>query len=110
MTARSDPLTEYFSNMLLDLHFVDITPLKLGPTRRNDHSGVVGIGKQLGRFLIVEQLGPWLRQHRVWTKPSDIFDHYPIYLDWVDVGKWPPAPFILNHSWLKEVDFVVFIK
>ena len=87
-----------------------ISPLKLGTTWCNRISGSIGIGKWLDRFLVARSLLPLLSQHRVWTRPSEIYDHSLICLEWMEVGRIISYPFKFNHTWLKEAPFTYLIK
>ena len=108
-SSRVDPLERYFTNLMLLSHLVDIAPARLGPTWCNGLVGSVGIGKRLDRFLVAECLLPHLSQHRVWSRPSKIFDRFPICLEWREVGSIPPYLFKFNQSWLQDVDFNIFV-
>ena len=108
--ARGDPLVVLFTNLLLDSYLVDISTLKLGMTWRNRRSGSTSIGKWLDRFLVARILLPLLSQHRVWTRPSEIYDHSLICLEWMEVGRILSYPFKFIHMWLKEVPFTYLIK
>ena len=54
--ARADPLTDYFIQKLVEKGLLDIEPVKLRPTWRNNRSGEARVPKRLDRFLITEQL------------------------------------------------------
>ena len=107
---RGDRLDLYFSSLLSGSHLVDIVTKKLGATWHNDRLGTAGIGKRLDRFLVAEGLLPHLSHYRSWTSPSEISKHFPISLDWKDLGNIPPYPFKFNQSWLKEPNFTSFIR
>jgi hypothetical protein len=50
--ARSDPLADYFSSLILSSGLVDIQPTKMAPTWRNGRAGTTGISKRLDHFFL----------------------------------------------------------
>lgn len=55
-SAREDPLTAFFFNLLTENNLIDTSPIKLKPTWRNRRSGEDRIAKRLDRFLLSESL------------------------------------------------------
>ena len=85
--ATLDPLSYHFISLFETAGLVDVAPLVTGPTWRNGWYSILDIGKRLDIFMVADHLVPLLPQDRVWTRTSEIFDHYPICLDWFEVGK-----------------------
>ena len=79
--AHTDSLTGYFTQKLVENHLLDIEPLKLKPTWRNNRCAEDRIAKRLDRFLVAEQIvdGPF--QIRQWVGCGGASDHFPIFLD-----------------------------
>jgi exonuclease III len=101
-SARSDPLTDYFLNIIQATGLVDIQPNQMTPTWRNGRVGATGVAKRLDHFLIDETfLGNHCKM-RSWTINSTISDHNPICLQYEkDVHKASP-PFKFNSTWITD--------
>jgi hypothetical protein len=109
-SARADPLSDYFSNMLQDVGLVDLPPTHLSPTWHNGRTGEVGISKRLDRFLLDGNLITSQCLFRTWTINSTISDHNPICLQ-IDFSRRKDcAPFKFNSSWISDPDFNSLIK
>ena len=55
-TIRQDSLSSFFDALFESKELVDLQPLKLTPTWRNNRCGEHAISKRLDRFLISENL------------------------------------------------------
>eukprot|EP00253_Pinus_taeda_P035564 PITA_35564 len=109
-SAREDPLSDFFHNLLEDHHLTDPSPIKLKPTWRNRRVGEDRIAKRLDRFLLSEALisnAPIIRQ---WVEEIGNSDHFPIFLDFAFPPPKPPAPFKFNPSWLQDPSFSALFK
>ena len=50
--ACPDFLTEYFSHRLIERNWLDIEPVKIKPTWKNNRCGERWVAKRLDRFLV----------------------------------------------------------
>ena len=105
-----DPLGPHFKQLFASVDLVDIAPLSVGPTWRNGRVGEDGICKRLDHFLFSSYLVPELNKHRVWAHPSDISNHFPIYLEWNTREGPHNYLFKFNRSWLSDSDFTQMVK
>eukprot|EP00253_Pinus_taeda_P008825 PITA_08825 len=105
-SAREDPLTDFFLQLLSDHHLIDPSPIKLKPTWRNRRVGEARITKRLDRFMISEGLFSSVPMIRQWTDEIGNSDHFPIFLDLSFPPPKPPSPFKFNPSWLLEPSFI----
>ena len=80
-SAREDPLSIFFQNLLLDNNLSDPFPLKLKPTWRNRRAGEDRIAKRLDRFLLSEGLISKTSIFRQWVEEVGSSGHFPIFLD-----------------------------
>ena len=69
-----------------------------------------GIYKRLDRFMFSSSLVFELERHRVWAHPFDIFDHFPIFLEWNTREGPHNYPFKFNRSWLLDPNFTQMVK
>eukprot|EP00253_Pinus_taeda_P008342 PITA_08342 len=76
-SAREDPLSDFFLNLLLDNNVIDPSPINLKPTWRNRRAGEAQVAKILDRFLLSEDLilkasEEWrLKSRAIWLKAGD---------------------------------------
>ena len=110
VAAKCDPLTDYFSNLLVEYGLVDIVPNTLGPTWRNGCGGSTGINNRTGPCLLAEQLVQNLPFHWTWTRYDLMSYHFPICFEWIEARRRNFTPFCFNDTWLKESVFVHFVK
>ena len=104
--ALLDPLGPFFTKLFSNFQLMDVAPSCAGPTWRNGRLGAEGICKRLDGFLLSFNLVDLLPQHRVWSFPSVVSDHYPILFEWMEDPVSSPLPFKFNHSWMSNVEFI----
>eukprot|EP00253_Pinus_taeda_P016622 PITA_16622 len=104
-SAREDPLSDFFLQLLSDNNLIDPSPINLKPTWRNRRAGEDRIAKRLDRFLITEGLLSRVPLLRQWPDEIGNSDHFPIFLDLSFPPPKPPSPFKFNSSWLLEPSF-----
>eukprot|EP00253_Pinus_taeda_P019430 PITA_19430 len=109
-SAREDPLTDFFLNMLSTNNLLDINLLKLKPTWRNRRTGEARVAKRLDRFLINEELAAKIPMFRQWIEEGGLSNHFPIFLEISSPPPKPPAPFKFNSSWIQEESFINLFK
>ena len=107
--ARIDPLAPYFSQLISSNNLVDLSMNLPNPTWRNGSSGDVGIIKRLDQFLLSGSLLPILACYRTWETPTDVSNHYPIFLEWGSRHASLCFPFKFNRAWLVEDDFAPLV-
>jgi exonuclease III len=73
--ARADPLTGYFTQKLVDCNLLDIEPVKLKPTWRNNRVGEDSVAKRLDRFLLTDTLLENPIHLKQWIGFGGISDH-----------------------------------
>jgi len=96
--ARTDPLTSFFTQKLAECNFLDLEPIKLKPTWRNNRVGEAGVAKRLDRFLIKDILLKNPLQMKQWIGHGGISDHYLIFLEVRKGSNKPPSPFKFNRT------------
>ncbi len=109
-SAREDPLSDFFLNLLLDNNLTDPSPVKLKPTWRNRRVGEDRIAKRLDRFLLSTALISKAPIFRQWVEEVGNSDHFPIFLDLSFPPPKPPAPFKFNPSWIQDPSFSTLFK
>ena len=62
-----DSLAGYFVQKLMEKGLLDIEPVKLKPTWRNNRCGEARVAKRINRFLAVEQLVERFFMVRQWV-------------------------------------------
>ena len=88
---------------------LDIEPLKLKPTWRNNRCAEDRIAMRIDHFLVAEQIVDRPLQIRQWVGCGGASDHFPIFLD-LNIGpKQPPSPLKFNSTWLKDDSFKALI-
>ena len=91
--VRLDHLALYFAQLLDSMNMVDLAPTTIGPTWRNGRAGPEGVSKRLNRFLASFHLIPLLGSYHSWTQPSEILDHYLVYLECNFLSEVSPLSF-----------------
>ena len=77
--ARADVLTEYFTQKLVEKNWLDIEPVKLKPTWRNNRCGEGRVAKRLDIFLVSERMVDRHHYIRQWVGSGGHSDHFPIF-------------------------------
>ena len=54
--AQADPQAGFFLQKLVEKNLLDVEPIKLKPTWRNNRGGEARVAKRMDRFLVAEQL------------------------------------------------------
>eukprot|EP00253_Pinus_taeda_P010845 PITA_10845 len=109
-SAREDPLSDFFFNLITKNNLIDPSPIKLKPTWRNRRIGEDRIAKRLDRFLLAESLSSKVPMIRQWVEEIGNSDHFPIFLDLTIPPHKPPAPFKFNPAWLLDPSFCNLFK
>lgn len=81
---NSNPLAEYFTNMLSQKALHDVSPNPICPMWRNVKKGHEGINKIIDSFLVDYLLHLKMRQVKSYTFFQDISNHEAIMLKWKD--------------------------
>eukprot|EP00253_Pinus_taeda_P034819 PITA_34819 len=108
--ARTDPLSDFFSNLFHSNKLLDVNLIKAKPTWRNRRTGADRIAKRLDRFLISDQLAASIPVFRQWVGEGGNSDHFPILFELAKLPKKPAAPFKFNASWLKEESYNLLFR
>ena len=103
--ARQYGLSYFFSRLFESKELVDIQPLKLTPTWRNNRSGDQAISKSLDRFFLLENLLSKSLIIKSWVEVGGMLDHLLVLLQIQNPETKPAAPFKFNHAWMKEEDY-----
>lgn len=109
-SARMDDLGDFFSQLLLDIDFVDVLPHKLAPTWTNGRFGREGVHKHLDRFLVKSELLAFFQKHRSWVHEFKFSDHWPIVLQLENFDHSQFLPFKFNASWLSDDSFCHMVR
>jgi endonuclease/exonuclease/phosphatase family metal-dependent hydrolase len=83
--ALADPLADFFKNLFLSNHLVDVMPAVLLPTWRNGRRGEEEIQKRLDRIYVSESLLSDVAKYRSWVESPFFSDHAPVLLQ-LDYG------------------------
>jgi len=103
--AQSDPQAGYFLQKLVEKNLLDIEPIKLKPTWRNNRGGDARVAKRLDRFLVAEQLVDRFFLVRQWVGSGGNSDHFPIFCE-INKGPFnPPSSLKFNKCWLQDETF-----
>jgi hypothetical protein len=108
--ARADPLTSFFTQKLVECNLLDLEPIKLKPTWRNNRVGDASVAKRLDRFLIKDILLENPLQMKQWIGYGGISDHCPIFLEIRKGSNKPPSPFKFNRTWLTDDSFTKLVR
>ena len=103
-------MSPFFTTFFESKELVDVQPLKLTPTWRNNRSRDHAISKRLDRFLVKENL---LNENLTLKPAVEIggnYDHRPISLLIIPLEKKPPAPFKFNPLWLEDEQYRIQIQ
>jgi len=103
--AHVDSLAGYFVQMLAVKGWLDIDPIKLKPTWKNNRCGDARVAKRIDRFLVAEQLVDRFFQVRQWVGSGGISDHFPIFFEIQKGPSNPPSPLKFNKGWLQDESF-----
>lgn len=109
-TAHVDILSDYFIQKLGGRNLIDLEPVKLKPTWRNNSAGEHRVAKRLDCFLISEQLVESNLNVRQWIGSGGASDHFPIFLKFQEGRVKPPSPLKFNKIWLKDPSFFELVK
>ena len=90
--ARPDLLSDYFTRLLVDKGWLDVEPILLKPTWKNNRCGEGRVAKTLDRFLISERIVNNCHLVRQWIGSGGLSDHSPIFLELRDGPNKPPCP------------------
>ena len=104
-TTRQDSLSAFFAVMFDSKELVDLQPLKLTPTWRNNRCGEQAISKRLDKFFISKNLLSGCMIVKTWVEVGGLFDRLPILLRLQGPKRKPTALFKFNPSWIQEEDY-----
>jgi len=103
--AHSDVLASYFNRKLMERNLIDVEPIKLKPSWRNNRGGEARVAKRIDRFLVTEKMVDSFFQIRQWVGSGGASDHFPIFLEIRKGPINPPSPLKFNKLWLQEESF-----
>jgi hypothetical protein len=78
--VRVDPLTNIFNQKMVECNLLDIEPIKLKQTQRNNIVGDSSVAKRLDHFQIKDTLLEKPLQLKQWVSYGGISDHCPNFL------------------------------
>ena len=84
---------------------MDIEPVKLRPTWRNNRCGEARVAKRIDHFLIAEQLVDRFFLVRQWVDSGGLSDHSPIFFEIKKGPNNPPSHLKFNKIWLQDESF-----
>jgi endonuclease/exonuclease/phosphatase family metal-dependent hydrolase len=109
-SAHLDKLADYFKDLMLAHHLIDLAPVAPTPTWKNGRGGLDLISKRLDHILISEDLLREMGRYRAWVELPFVSDHASVVVQF-DYQPFPLAfPFKLNPTWLIEDDFESIVK
>ena len=103
--AHVDSPAGYFVQNIVEKGWLDIEPVKLKPTWRNNRSGDARMAKRIDRFLMAEQLMDRFFHVRQWVGSGGLSDHFPIFFEIQKGPTNPPSPLKFNKVWLQDETF-----
>ena len=103
--AQEDSLAGYFTQKLVENNLLDIEPIKLKPTWRNNRGGDRRVAKRIDRFLVSEQLVERMLLVQQWVDSGGASDHFPIYIEIRKGPQNPPSSVKFNKIWLQDPSF-----
>ena len=103
--AQVDSLAGFFVQKLMEKGLLDIEPVKLKPTWRNNRCGDARVAKRLDRFLISEQMVDSFFLVRQWVGSGGKSDHFPMFIEIKKGPNNPPSPLKFNKCWLQDETF-----
>jgi len=103
--AHSDVMASFLTRKLIEKKLIDVEPIKLKPTWRNNRGGEARVAKRIDRFLVSENLVDSFFQIRQWVGSGGASDHFPIFLEIRKGPNNPPSPLKFNKLWLQEESF-----
>jgi len=109
-SARPDPLAYFFSQEFVECNLMDLDPVLLKTTWKNNRVWVEGVAKRLERFLITESLLDKQLTIKQWIDFGGMSDHYPTILEYKHRSKKPTNPFKFKKNWLEDDSFLVLLK
>jgi endonuclease/exonuclease/phosphatase family metal-dependent hydrolase len=97
-TTQLDKLAEYFKDMMLEHHLIDLVPVEIVPTWRNSRSGRHSISKRPHRVIVLEILLTDVGRFCRWVDLPFVSDHAPVAVQF-DFQPFPMEfPFKFNPS------------
>ena len=103
-------MSPFFTALFESKELVDVQPLKLTPTWRNNRSGDQVISKRLDQFLLSKNLLSVSLIIRTWVEVGGLSYHLPVLLQIQKPEDKPVAPFKFNLEWLLEEDYRKLIE
>jgi len=103
--TRAYPLSNFFKHLFSKNNLVDLAPVEVMPTWRNERLGSYGIEKHLDRFLVADEPITSHCRIRAWVDLPYLSDHAPICLQLGKAGAGASYPFKFNPAWLREDSF-----
>ena len=94
---------------MVDKCWLDVEPVLLKPTWKNNRCGEARVSKRLDRFLISEIIMDSRHLVRQWIGSGGLLDHSPIFLELRDGPNKPPCPLKFNKTWLQDERFLALI-
>ena len=97
-SAWKDLLTDYFTHKLVEKNWLDIEPLKIKPTWKNNRCGEGRFAKRLDCFLVIEKMVDMNHSIRQWVGSGGHSNHFPIFLDFRNGPQTPPSHLKLSKT------------
>jgi len=95
---------------MVECKLLDIEPIKLKPTWRNNRVRASSVAKRLDHFLIKDTLLENPLQLRKWIGYGSISDHNQFFIENRKGLNKPPIPFKLNMTWLTDDSFTKLVR
>ena len=104
-TVRLNGLSNFFAALFNSKGWIDLQPLKMEPTWRNNRCGEKEIWKRMDRFLLSDNLLTRPLIEKYWVEVGGLSNHLPILL-LMERQEHKTAPlFRFNPSWLQEKEY-----
>ena len=97
-SSHGDGLSSFFANLFETKELVNIQPLKLTLTWRNNRSRDQAISKRLDRFLLSKNLLSGSLIIRTWVEVGGLSDLLPVLLQFQNLETKSTTPFKFNPS------------
>ena len=100
-----DTLASYFNSHLEQKNLLDLQPIRLEPTWKNNRGEENAISERLDRFLLLEGLLQDTLVFKLIVETCGLSDHSSISLSITRSKAKPPTPFRFNPNWLEHEEY-----
>ena len=100
-----DALASYFNSFFYQKKLIDLQPIQIEPTWRNNRGGDNAISKRLDRLLLSEEMIQDALVFKSAVETRELSEHRPITLSITSPEEKPLVPFRFNTNWLDHEEY-----